>query len=76
MCGIKMDAESHVPILTQKELTIGDVRSKLGMVYYKQGNLEKALDIFEKTLQTNPRDAEAIRMRDMIKSKLFEVSED
>lgn len=74
MCGYKLDSHDQMSHITQKELTVEDVRVKLGMVYYRMGKYHEAIDIFEKTLKMNPDDAVAKRMLDAIKDKLFETS--
>ena len=76
LCGTKFEAPRHEPLLTQKELTIDDVRNKLGQVYYKMGKLEKALEVYEKALQTNPGDREALYMSEKIKKELFQITDD
>ena len=72
MCGFKLDSSERMSHVTQKELTVEDVRVKLGMVYYRMGKYHEAIDIFEKTLKTNPDDPVAKRMLETIKEKLFE----
>ena len=72
MCGFKLDSSERMSHVTQKELTVEDVRVKLGMVYYRMGKYHEAIDIFEKTLKKNPDDPVAKRMLETIKEKLFD----
>ncbi len=76
MCGYKLDSFDNMSHITQKELTVEDVRIKLGTVYYKMGKYHEAIDIFEKILKTNPDDPVAKRMLESIKDQLFESVED
>ena len=75
MCGIKLALPDRIPNLTQKEITVEDVRSKLGMVYFKMNKFEEAIEIFEKTLEINPNDQEARKMLGLIKEKLVESTD-
>jgi len=72
LCGFKLDSYDRMSHITQKELTVEDVRIKLGAVYYKMGKFHEAIDIFEKILKSNPEDPVARRMLESIKEKLFE----
>ncbi|MEJ2543976.1 MAG: tetratricopeptide repeat protein [Calditrichaceae bacterium] len=76
MCGFKLDSYERMSHITQKELTVEDVRIKLGTVYYKMGKYHEAIDIFEMILKTNPEDPVAKHMLESIKQKLFDSVED
>ena len=73
MCGFKLDSSNHTSHITQKELTVEDVRIKLGMVYFKMEKYHEAIDIFEMILKSNPDDPVAKKMLESIKEKLFEI---
>ncbi|MEJ2053694.1 MAG: tetratricopeptide repeat protein [Calditrichaceae bacterium] len=76
MCGYKLDSHDRMSHITQKELTVEDVRVKLGMVYYRMEKYHEAIDIFDKTLKINPDDPVAKRMLEAIKEKLFDGVEE
>jgi tetratricopeptide (TPR) repeat protein len=40
--------------LTQKALSLSDVRYKLGMVYYQKGQYTQAVEIWQKLLEDHP----------------------
>lgn len=68
-CGVKL--ENLTPSFnTQTGMNIEDVRSSLGLVYFKMGKFEQALTEYEKVLEYNPQDANALDMVDQIKAKL------
>ena len=54
-CGERLplsDAEEKG--LTQKALSLSDVRYKLGMVYYQKGQYAKAVEVWQKLLEDHP----------------------
>lgn len=65
-CGKKITVSEGSAFLTQSALRVEDVRTNLGMVYYKMGNMEKAIEEFRKVLKANPDDAKARQMLDQI----------
>lgn len=58
-CGQKLSVyDGPEEMATQKALDISDVRYRLGMVYYRQGHYQRAVQIWEKILQERPGDGE------------------
>ena len=43
-------------MVTRKSLDVVDVRYRLGMVYFKQGQYKRAAELWEKILQDRPGD--------------------
>ena len=54
ICGFKLEVKPGGPALTQKELRVEEVRTNLGIVYFKMGKFAKAIEIFEKNLKVCP----------------------
>ena len=61
-CGIELENSLVGNFKTQIGMNIEDVRTNLGMVYFKMGDYEKALNEFQQVLKHNPDDAKAKTM--------------
>ena len=68
-CRFELKIEKIAPLMTHQEINVDDVRSKLADVYFKMGKIKEALEIFEKNLDVNPKDAHAMEMIDLIKKE-------
>ena len=68
MCGFEVISFKEMQYLTQKDIKVDDIRQKLGMVYYKMGKYEEALEIFQQSLEKNPDDKDAKEMVNKISS--------
>ncbi|OGG53312.1 MAG: hypothetical protein A3F84_24970 [Candidatus Handelsmanbacteria bacterium RIFCSPLOWO2_12_FULL_64_10] len=55
-CGRRLSASAREEPLTatQKAMSLSDVRCRLGMVYYKKGDLPRAIETWRKVLETAP----------------------
>lgn len=72
-CGRKLDSGDAEQLMkTQTELRVEDVRSNLGIVYYKMGKYEEAIGAFKKVLENNPEDEKALEMIALIEKELKE----
>ncbi len=72
-CGRKLEAGDAEQLMkTQTELRVEDVRSNLGIVYYKMGKFEEAIGAFKKVLENNPRDEKALEMIALIEKEIKE----
>lgn len=60
--GAKLDISSQSVYSTQVGLNIEDVRNNLGIVYYKMGKFDQALNEFKAVLKNNPNDIKAKEM--------------
>jgi Tfp pilus assembly protein PilF len=69
-CGVKIEPPEISPFMTQTGLNVADVRSNLGVVYFKMGKFSEALMEFEKVLSRNPDDGRAREMIKKIHEKL------
>ena len=52
-CGEKLVPRLDVGV-TQRAMDVTDVRSKLGMVYYKKGAFSQAIAMWRKVLEDDP----------------------
>ncbi len=68
-CGVKIDVTEMQPLMTQVGLNVAEVRSNLGVVYFKMGKYAKALNEFHKVLSRNPNDVNALEMIRKIEEK-------
>ena len=68
-CGVKIDVPEMSPFMTQAGFSVAEVRSNLGVVYFKMGRYAEALDEFKKVLVRNPNDARALDMVLQIEEK-------
>ena len=68
-CGAKLDATSQSIYSTQVGLNIEDVRNNLGVVYYKMGKYDQALNEFKAVLKNNPNDMKAKEMIDLLQNE-------
>ena len=68
-CKFELKIEKLTPLLTNQEIKVDDVRSKLADVYFKMGKVKEALKIFENNLDNNPNDYHAKEMIDIIKKE-------
>lgn len=69
-CGQPIDFFGHAPTLTQKELKACDIHYNLGVVYFKMGKYEQALESIEKLLRENPSHQQALEMRRRIRTRM------
>ena len=56
-CGERLMAEELMGVgggMTQKVMGLSDVRYKLGMVYYRKGDVSNAIRIWQKVLEEHP----------------------
>ncbi len=74
-CGtaIVNDENNAKKLMTQMELKIEDVRSNLGVVYFKMGRFDEAVSCFEKILKEDPDNLSARTMLEMIKEERTKV---
>ena len=63
-CGARLVAEEFTEsgARTRKSLNLVDVQYNLGLVYYKQGQYQEALETWQKALESNPAN-EALKAR-------------
>ena len=60
-CGERLMMEELVGPggrMTQKVMALSDVRYKLGMVYYRKGDVSNAIRIWQKVLEDHPEHEE------------------
>ena len=69
-CRFELVTDKISAPLTNQEINVEDVRNNLALVYFKMGKLKQALEIFEKNLELNPKDLNAVHMIDLIKQEL------
>ena len=70
-CGIPIAPQENIAsamILTQE---IGDIRFKLGMIYFNMGKFDLAVETFEQIIKSDPANSEALDMCDQARGKLF-----
>ena len=61
-CGVKLEVQETPQYMTQPGLNVAEVRSNLGVVYFKMGRFPEALNEFKKVLLRDPNDARALEM--------------
>lgn len=70
-CGLKLAAmvpqAPNNTMLTQKELKAIDIRFNLGVVYFKMGKYDQAMETFEKILQEEPNNIRVLDMCERIR---------
>jgi hypothetical protein len=74
-CGERLKVGDTSPTdtsLTQKSMDVVDIRYKLGMVYYKKGNIAQALELWKKVLAQH---SEHTVVREMIEKAETEIRE-
>ena len=74
-CGKRIVADDlDNPAMTQGAMDIGDVRFKLGMVYFKKGEHKRAVETWEKVLLDDPDNVELKRLIQATRSQ-YNISE-
>jgi len=68
-CGFRLNKDQISPYMTQTEVRMEDVRTKLGRVYYKMGKYKKAATEFKKAIKANPGDTLALKMLEQLKQE-------
>lgn len=63
-CGFNLAALMTTERDTQRALKVSDIHFNLGMVYYKMGKFDLAMQTFENCLEKNP---DNLRVRNMYK---------
>lgn len=69
-CGVKLASPDIASYMTSAGLNVAEVRSNLGIVYFKMGRFEEALNEFKKVLSRNPNDGRSKEMIRKIEEKL------
>lgn len=72
-CGVKIEVAEVPSYMTQGGLNVSEVRSNLGVVYFKMGKYPEALNEFKKVLIRNPNDPKALDMIRQIEEKQKQV---
>ncbi len=67
-CGSEINSEDGEvqKFMTQQEIKLDDVRSNLGMVYFRMGKYDEALECYKKILEQNPDNLSAKTMIEII----------
>jgi len=73
-CRFKLVPDKMEATLTHREINVQEVRSNLGLVYFKMGKFKEALEIFEKNLEIKPSDQHAKQMINLIKEELSKTT--
>lgn len=68
-CGVKLVSPEMPSYMTHAGLNVAEVRSNLGVVYFKMGKYTEALNEFKKVLARNPNDARSLDMIKQIEEK-------
>ncbi|KPK28987.1 MAG: hypothetical protein AMJ61_00430 [Desulfobacterales bacterium SG8_35_2] len=67
-CGNRLKEQKLVFGATQQALKASDIQFKLGVVYFKKREFQKATELFTKILEEEPTHTEALEMLDAVKN--------